>query len=134
MQMKHKVRDFCHQIGTTICILEAITQWANYAELYVGFIKEDTWMMNSPLVLWDYCMERRAIIHQVTARKLFQLHGTNSHTSMFGTEADILHLCQFGWYEWVYYRDQSASFVPYPKECLGLCLGSAKNEGNMMAQ
>ncbi len=51
----------------------------------------------------------------------------------FGMESDISHLCQFGWYEWVYYQDQSASF-PFPKECLGQCLGPAKNEGNAMAQ
>ncbi len=51
----------------------------------------------------------------------------------FGTEADISHLCVFGWYEWVYYHNQSA-FYPFQKECLGQCLGPAKNEGNIMAQ
>jgi hypothetical protein len=85
------------------------------------------------LVLWDYCLERRVLIFQVMAKKLFQLNGTNPHTAMFGTEADISHLCQFGWYKWVHYRDQLASF-PFPKECLGRCLGLAKNEGNAMAQ
>jgi hypothetical protein len=88
---------------------------------------------NSPLVLWDYCLERRVLIFQVMAKKSFQLNGTNPHTATYGTEADISHLCQFGWYKWVYYRDQSASF-PFPKECLGWCLGLAKNEGNAMAQ
>jgi len=73
------------------------------------------------------------LIFQVTAKKLFQLNGTNPHTATFGSEADISHLCQFGWYEWVYFRDQSALY-PYPKECLGRCLGPAKNEGNVMAQ
>jgi hypothetical protein len=78
-------------------------------------------------------MERHALIFQVTAKKLFQLNGTNPHTATFGTEADISHLCVFGWYEWVYYRNQSAAY-PYQKECLGRCLGPAKNEGNIMAQ
>ena len=136
-QKKRDVRDFLTQIGTTLRVLEANTQWANRAELYIGLLKEairkDMRETNSPLVLWDYCLERRALIFQVTAKKLFQLNGTNPHTATFGTEADISHLCQFGWYEWVYYRDQSASF-PYPKECLGRCLGPAKNEGNEMAQ
>ena len=66
-------------------------------------------------------------------KKLFQLNGTNPHTSTFGTEADISHICQYGWYEWVYYRDVKTSF-PYQKEWLGRCLGPAKNEGNAMAQ
>ena len=86
----------------------------------------------SPIVLWDYCLERRALISQATNKKLFQLHGSNPHTATFGTQADISNLCHFGWYEWVYYRDKSASY-PFQKECLGRCLGPAKNEGNVMA-
>jgi hypothetical protein len=77
-------------------------------------------------------MERRALIYNVTSKKLFQLHGSNPHTVTFGTQADISNLCHFGWYEWVYYRDQAAAF-PHQKECLGRCLGPAKNEGNVMA-
>jgi hypothetical protein len=78
-------------------------------------------------------MERRALIFQITAKKLFQLNGTNPHTSTFGTEADIFHICQYAWYEWLYYRDAKTSF-PYQKKQLGRCLGPAKNEGNAMAQ
>ena len=136
-QKKREVRDYLTQIGTTLRILEANTQWANRAELYIGLLKEatrkDLRETNSPMVLWDYCMERRAKIYQITAKNLFQLNGTNPHTATFGTEADISHICQFGWYEWVYFRDHAASY-PYPKECLGRCLGPAKNEGNEMAQ
>jgi hypothetical protein len=87
--------------------------------------------MGSLIVLWDYCMVHRALIFQVTAKKLFQLNGTNPHTATFGTEADISHICNFGWYEWVYYRTQSAQY-PFQKECLGQCLGPARNEGNVM--
>ncbi len=136
-QVKRDVREFCTQIGTTLKVFEAETQWANRAELYIGQIKEatrkDMRSSGSPLVLWDYCMERRALIFQITAKKLFQLNGTNPHTSTFGTEADISHICQYAWYEWVYYRDATTSFT-YQKERLGRCLGPAKNEGNAMAQ
>jgi len=136
-QTQRKVKEFCTPIGTTLRILEARTQWANRAELYVGLIKEatrkDMRATGSPLVLWDYCMERRALIFQITAKKLFQLNGTNPHTMTFGTDADISNLCQFDWYEWVYFREDSAIF-PFQKEQLGRCLGPAKNEGNEMAQ
>ncbi len=136
-QTQHKVKEFCTQIGTTLKVLEAQTQWANRAELYVGLMKEATWndmrVTGLPLVLWDYCMEWRALIFQITAKKLFQLNGTNPHTMTFGAYADISNLCQFGWYEWVYFRENSAKF-PYQKERLGRCLGPAKNEGNEMAQ
>jgi len=72
-QMQRKVKEFCTQIGTTLRILEAQTQWANRAELNDGLIKEamqkDMQATGSPLVLWDYCMERRALIFQITAKK-----------------------------------------------------------------
>ncbi len=63
-QIKQEVRKFCTQIGTTLKVLEAKTQWANHAELFIGYMKEatrkDMHSSGSPLVLWDYCMERRA--------------------------------------------------------------------------
>ena len=77
-------------------------------------------------------MEWRVLIFQVTAKKLFQLYGLNPHTATFGTQADILKSCLFGWYEWVYYRDKMAKH-PFQKECLRRCLGPARNEGNVMA-
>lgn len=131
------VKDFCNQIGTTLRQIETMTSWANRAELYVGLIKEavrkDTREQHSPLVLWDYCLERRALIYQVTAKNLFQLGGTTPYTATFGEQADISNICQFGWYEWVYFRDKTADY-PHMQEVLGRCLGPAKNEGNSMAQ
>jgi hypothetical protein len=41
-QKKREVKDFCTQMGTTLSILEAETQWANRAELFVGLVKEAT--------------------------------------------------------------------------------------------
>ncbi len=87
-QTERKVKKFCTQIGTTLRVLEAQTQWANRAELYVGLMMEatrkDMQATGLPLVLWDYCMEQRALIFQITAKKLFQLNGTNPHTMTLG--------------------------------------------------
>ncbi len=80
--------------------VEAETQWANWSELWVGLVKKSTRKdlrdAGSPIVLWDYCMECRVLIYQVTAKKLFQLHGMNPHTATFRTQADISNLCLFG--------------------------------------
>ncbi len=77
----------------TLKVLEAQTQWANQAELYIGLIKEatrkDLQAYGLPSLLWDYCMEHQALIYQVTAKNLFQLNGTTLHTFTFGTDADI---------------------------------------------
>ena len=132
-----EVRLFCHKIGTTLRVLEGSTQWANRAELYVGLFKEavrkDMLEENSPLIFWDFCTERRALITNMTAKDLFQLQGQTPHFATFGEEGDISNICQFGWYEWVYARETEGKF-PYPSHTLGRCLGPAKNEGNEMSQ
>ena len=136
-QTSQEVRKFCHQIGTTLRTLEENTQWANRAELYIGLMKEsvrkDMRESNCPLVLWDYCAERRARIHNLTSKSLFQLQGQNPHSATLGDEGDISNLCTYEWYEWCYYREGKSKF-PYPKEMLGRVLGPAKNAGNEMAQ
>ena len=136
-QMSSEVKKFCNDIGTTLRALEEGTPWSNKAELYIGLIKEavrkDMHEMNSPLCLWDYCVERRARINNLTAKNAFKLHGSTPHTVTTGDEGDISNLCQYGWYEWCYFRDQIAAF-PNNKEVLGRVLGPAKGAGNEMAQ
>ena len=85
-----EVQQFCHKIGTTLCVLEGLTQWANRAEIYVGLLKEAVrkYMLqeNPPLVFWDNCAERRAVITNMTAKDLFQLQGQTPHFATFGEE------------------------------------------------
>jgi hypothetical protein len=135
-QTKGTVRRFCDQVGTTLRLLEKSTQWANRAELYIGLLKEavrkDMRASNAPMVLWDYCIQRRAKIHNVTPRNLFQNDGLAPFTATFGVQDDISNICNFGWCEWVYYRDHG--IFPINKEKLGKVLGPLKNEGNEMAQ
>ena len=72
-----EVNLFCHKIGTTLRILEGLTQWANKADFYVGLFKDavrkDILYENSPLVFWDYCDQRRALITNMTAKDMLQL-------------------------------------------------------------
>ena len=74
-QKKQEVKEFLIQIGITLRVLEAETQIANWAELYIGLMKEatrkDMHATGSPIVLWDFCMECRSLIFQVAAKKLF---------------------------------------------------------------
>ena len=108
-QTSNKVKRFCHQVGTSLRLLEESTQWANRAELYIRIFKEairkDLRDQNSPMVLWDYCAERRARIHNVTPRDLFQLNDNTPTMATFGTQADISNICQFRWYDWCYFRE-----------------------------
>jgi len=136
-QTSRALRQFCAEIGTTFRVLEENTPWANKAELYIGLVKEavrkDMKESDSPLAFWDYCVERRARIHNLTARKLFSLHGTTPYTALTGEEGDISNICQYGWYEWCYFRENSNKF-PFNREVLGRVLGPATGAGNEMAQ
>ena len=137
-QTSAKVKHFCNQVGTTLRILEAATQWADRAELYIGMFKEatrkDLRISNSPLVLWDFCMEMRALIHNVTPRDLFQLNGNTPQVTTFGVQGDISNIYQFGWYDWCYFRDSNNVLYPQMREVLGRVMGPMKNEGNEMTQ
>ena len=139
LKKSREVKEFCNNIVTALRMLEQKTQWANRAELYVGLLKEavrkDMKTAGYPLVLWDCAADRRAMIISLTARDLFQLQGSNPYTANFVEEGDISDICQFAWYEWVYfYDDSSASQFPFPKARLVRCLSPAKNEGNEITQ
>jgi len=113
-QTSGEIKNLCYKFGTTLRQLEEHTPWANKAELYIGLIKKavlkDLKESDCPLVLWDYCIERRAMINNLTARDLFNLEGQTPFSSVMGYEGDISNLCQFKWYDWCYYREQGESF------------------------
>ena len=136
-QKSAPVKQFLNKVGTALRVLEESTQHADRAELYIGMLKRgvtrDMKDSNSPMRLWCYAAERRASIMTMTANNLFQLQGQNPHMATLGDMADISILCQFRWYEWCYFRWNTAKF-PYQVEVLGRCLGPTKDEGNVMAQ
>ena len=137
-QTSKPVRKFCHQVGTTLRVLEESTQWTNRAELYIGIFKEsirqDLSHSNCPMRLWDHCAERRARLHNVIPCNLFQLNGHTPITATLDIQGDISNICQFDWYDWCYYREKSNKLFPQQKRRLGWVLGPLKNEGNEMTQ
>ena len=40
IQKYKEVRQFCHNIRTTLRVLKESTQWENLSELYIGLLKE----------------------------------------------------------------------------------------------
>ena len=118
-------------------LLEESTQWANLAERYIGILKsavrKDMYETDCPLKFWDYCVEWRVRVHNLTAKDRLALDGKNPYTATFGEESDISNICNFGFYELVYYWENTDSF-PELKKKIGRCLGPCKDEGNEMAQ
>eukprot|EP00957_Ditylum_brightwellii_P086602 6589455-Ditylum_brightwellii.AAC.1 len=117
-QTSPPMRSFFTDIGTMLRVLEEGIPWAYKAELYICIIKEadqkDMKESNCPFALWDYCVEQRAHINNLTAKDSFEINGTTPHTSPTGEEGDISSLCTFEWYEWCYFRDWNMSF-PFNK-------------------
>ena len=86
--------------------MEIQTQHADRAELYIGLMKigvgKDIQESNYPMRLWYYACERRSSVMTINANNLYM--------STLGEMGDISNLCKFGWYEWVYFRQNTASF------------------------
>ena len=57
------------------------------------------------MVLCDYAIERRALIHNAFSLPLFQAQGKAPHECTFSNQSDIYDVCNFVWCEWVHYRD-----------------------------
>ena len=135
-QKNNRTRKFFHQFGTTLHILEAGTPWGNRVELYISLFKEavhrDLRMTDVPMVILDYCMVHRARIHNAVPLPLFQNQGMTNHDAIFGEQVNISNICNFGWYQWVYYRTPNS--LPAIKECLGRVIVIIKNEGSYMSQ
>ena len=80
------------------------------------------------MVLRDYRMERHDIIHNAVPRPIFQNHGLTPHEATFGSQCDTSKICQFTWYQWVYFRNYNS--FPEAKECFSRVLGPVKNKGS----
>jgi hypothetical protein len=64
----------------------------------------------SPRVLWDHCIELEALIRSLTSNNVYMTDGKVPETIMTGSTADISHICEFGWYDWVMFRDNLPTF------------------------
>ena len=136
-QTSNEVKRFAQECSMTLKVIEESTQWANLAERYIGLLKsgvrKDMHKANCPISLWDYCIERRVRVHNVTARNTLHLDNQNPHLITEGEPADISNLARYGFYEMVYYYDSKQQF-PLPQKRIGRALGPTKYEGNEMAQ
>jgi hypothetical protein len=85
----------------------------------------------SPQTLWDHCIELEALIRSSTSNDIYMTNGEVPETIMTGSTADISHICEFGWYDWVMFWDNVPSF-PDNKLILGRYLGPATGVGSAL--
>jgi hypothetical protein len=82
----------------------------------------------SPKCLWDHCLELEAYVRSCTSNDIYITAGQVPKTIMTGNTADISHIAEFGWYNWVMFRDNEPSY-PDDKLILGRYLGPAIDTG-----
>jgi hypothetical protein len=85
----------------------------------------------SPRVLWDHCIELEALNCSSTSNNVYMTNGKVPETIMTGSTANISHIYEFGWYDWVMFRDNVPTF-PDVKLTLGQYLGSATDVGSAL--
>ena len=51
------------------------------------------------MALCEYAIERRAMIHNVIPRSIFQNNGLTPYAVTYGESGDISNICTFGYYE-----------------------------------
>jgi hypothetical protein len=87
-------------------------------------------LTNAPLVLWDHCMKLMAAIRSHTALNVLSLQGETPHTVLTGDTGDISQLCEFSWYDIVWYIDIT---VTMQNRKLGRYLGPSPDIGQAMS-
>ena len=136
-QVQGDARILCNKSGCMVIELEKGMPPANRAEWTIKILKDgvkrDMFDADSPLVLWCYCVERQADIINATVRSNHLLQNQTSHTRLTAQPTDISCLCEFGWYDWVLYRQEGEAF-PFNHQKLGRILGLAKGAGTEMSQ
>ena len=86
---------------------------------------------SSPRVLWDHCIELEALICSSTCNNIYMTNGKVPETILTGSTADISHICEFGLYDWVMFRDNLPTF-PDNKLILGRYLGPMTSVGSAL--
>jgi hypothetical protein len=82
----------------------------------------------SPKCLWDQCLELEAYVHSCTSKDIYMTTGQVPETIMTGNTANISHITELGWYDWVMFCDNKPSY-PDDKLILGSYLGPAIDTG-----
>ena len=128
-------RKKCRESGCHIKQVEPYSPWSNSCEVAIRQLKlasgRDLRQSHCPKVLWDDCLERQAYIRSFTANKDYTLQGECPETLINGETPDISAFGEYGWYDWVKFRDTQA---PYPEEkyVLGRYLGPSFDVGPAM--
>jgi hypothetical protein len=82
-------------------------------------------------VLVGHSLELEAYVRSCTSNDIYMTTGQVPETIMNRNTANISHIAEFGWYNWVMFRDNKPSY-PDDKLILGRYLGPAIDTGSTL--
>jgi hypothetical protein len=134
-QIGKTFRQKLQEADTQLRQTEPYSPWLQAAEGAIREVKRASARLmiksGAPKVLWDHCIELAALIRSHTATDILSASGEVPETILTGSTADISLICQFGWYDWVMFRDTTPSY-PDDSVVLGRYLGPATDVGSAL--
>ena len=114
--------------------IEAYTPNANIAEDGIRELKRahrrTMAATNTPEVLWDLSLVYHALVRSHTALNIRELQGEVPATLLTGDTADISFICEFGWYDYVWYL--SPEDTALERKQLGRYCGPSFDVGDVL--
>jgi hypothetical protein len=119
--------------GSTIRPIEAYMHNQNLAETGIRELRrmyrKAMSSTNAPHVLWDRCLCLMGEIRSHTTLDLPELDGETPYTRITGDTSDISHICEFSWYDRIWWIDPSDKLE---NRKLGRYLGPSHDVGQAM--
>eukprot|EP00804_Cyclotella_cryptica_P022264 CCRYP_020542-RA/>CCRYP_020542-RA protein AED:0.22 eAED:-0.25 QI:0/0/0/0.5/1/1/2/0/420 len=112
-----RLGEFAWKCKEASCLLqstEPYSPWSNSAEREIRELKKGAarklTRSGAPLRLWCFALEYEAYVRSHTAHDIYCLDGRVPEMVVSGETADISHFCEFGFWDWVKFRDQGIAF------------------------
>jgi hypothetical protein len=84
-----------------------------------------------PKPLWDHSLELEALVRSCTRNGIYMIASQVPETIMTDDTADISHIAEFAWFDWVMFRDNVSAY-PNNKMTIGQNLGPATDTGSAL--
>jgi hypothetical protein len=60
--------------------------------------------------LWDHSLELEALVRSCTSNDIYMTAGQVPETIMTSDTADISHITEFAWFDWVMFQDNVSAY------------------------
>ena len=132
--IKGEYKKTANRAGAHVWPVEPHTQQHNRAEIAIRetlrMYKRAKRKSGSPKALWPYCLKLVALIRSQICHNNPDLGGLSPEAWISGDTQDISRLCEFAWYEWVWFIDPN--LPDKDKRRLGRWLGPSYDVGEEM--